>query len=415
MGASLPPADLSDPVASPVKNSVDAVAARHASWGTPPWQVDFAPPSHALPESADFVIIGAGFTGLAAAAWLRVLAPEKTVVVLEASRIGAGASGRTGGIVLSETAAGELPGLGDVLANFQNILSKLDVNGDVQLPGAWEIARSEHAEKSTNGQALRGPSPISWQDSGHLRVVSEVPGGTLDPGRQVSGLARTAVQLGAIVLENAEVQEIKWNERPELRLARGKFEAGKVLLATNALSADLTSLQSTIHPKITLAARTSPLSEKQIEAIGLAERKPFYTVDFPYLWGRLCSDNSIIWGAGLVDPPEMGDLTQVDVTGDHAAQIFERLEARIHSLHRVLANATFTHLWGGPIAFRASFEPVFSYHPASRNGIVLGVYAGHGVALSVHLGTWAAEALLGRRELPEWGRFGTETKNSKLW
>jgi glycine/D-amino acid oxidase-like deaminating enzyme len=220
--------------------------------------------------------------------------------------------------------------------------------------------------------------------------------------------------LGATILQRAEVREIKWNECPELQLATGKLRARKVLLATNALSADLTSLRSTIHPKITLAARTSPLSENQIEVVGLAERKPFYTVDFPYLWGRLCLDNSIIWGAGLVDPPEMGDLTQVDVTSDHA-QIFERLEARIHGLHPVLANAAFTHLWGGPIAFRASFEPVFSYHSASRDGIVLGVYAGHGVALSVHLGAWAAEVLLGRRELPEWGQIDTENRHSKLW
>jgi hypothetical protein len=58
---------------------------------------------------------------------------------------------------------------------------------------------------------------------------------------------------------------------------------------------------------------------------------------------------------------------------------------------------------------------VFSYHPASPNGIVLGVFAGHGVALSVHLGAWAAEALLGRRELPEWGQVGQEDKNSRLW
>lgn len=398
-----------------MNNVADAVAARYNCWGTPPWHIDFAPPSHALPESADLAIVGAGFTGLAAAARLRMLAPEKTVVVLESSRIGAAASGRTGGIVLSETAAGDLHGLGDVLANFQNILHELDVDGDVQLPGAWEIARSEQAEKSQNGHELRGPSPISWQDSGCLRVISEVPGGTLDPGKQVSGLARAAVRLGAIILENTEVRQIKWSESPELQFATGKLRAGKVLLAANALSADLTCLRSTIHPKLTLAARTAPLSEQQIAALGLAERKPFYTVDFPYLWGRLCPDNSIIWGAGLVDPPEMGDLTQVDVNTDHAAKVFGRLESRVHGLHPVLANATFTHLWGGPIAFRASFEPVFSYHPASRNGIVLGIYAGHGVALSVHLGSWAAEVLLGRRDLPEWGQIDTETKNSKLW
>jgi glycine/D-amino acid oxidase-like deaminating enzyme len=384
-------------------------------WGSPPWRIDFTPPQAPLPQAADFAVVGAGFTGLAAAAWLRILAPDKTVMILEASRIGAGASGRTGGIVLSETAAGDLPGLGDVLTNFQQVLQKLEVDCDLRLPGAWEIARNQQAEKSKNGKPVRGKSPISWQDSGRLRVISEVPGGTLDPGKQVSGLGRAAVRLGAMVAENAEVLQIAWGENPELQLPGTQLKAAKVLFATNALSAELAGLQLTIHPKLTLAARTAPLAEKQIDAIGLAARKPFYTIDFPYLWGRLCADQSLIWGAGLVDPPESGDLGQVDVTEDHSARMFEKLETRIHGLHPALAETIFTHLWGGPIAFQANFQPIFSYHPKSRNGLVVGVFAGHGVALSVHLGVWAAEVLLGRREPPEWGRIDLASKVSRLW
>ena len=67
-------------------------------WGATPWIVDFVPPAQPLPDFVDFAIVGGGFTGLAAAAWLRLLAPDKSVAVLEASRIGAGASGRTGGM-----------------------------------------------------------------------------------------------------------------------------------------------------------------------------------------------------------------------------------------------------------------------------------------------------------------------------
>lgn len=385
------------------------------TWGVPPWRIDFTPPSQPLPPSADFAVVGAGFTGLAAAAWLRALAPEKSVVVLEGGRIGHGASGRTGGIVLSETAAGDLPGLGDVLPGFQHILKKLRVDCDLHLPGAWEVARSDQAEKSDNAQALRGASPIEWQDSGTLRAISIVPGGTIDPGKQVSGLARAAVRLGAVVLENSEDQMIRWSDTPELVLAHGRLRASKILVATNALSSDLAALSSTIYPKLTLAARTAPLTEKQIEAIGLAERIPFYTVDFPYLWGRVCSDNSIIWGAGLVDPPESGDLEKVDVASGPSARMFDALEKRVHKLHPALATAKFTHRWGGPIAFRKNFRPIFAHHPKSRNAIVLGVFAGHGVALSVYLGAWAAEALLGRRKLPSWGRIGAAKNTSKLW
>jgi len=385
------------------------------AWGVAPWQIDFTPPSQPLPPSADFAVVGAGFTGLAAAAWVRALAPGKSVVVLEAGRIGHGASGRTGGIVLSETAAGDLPGLGDVLTGFRHILRRLRVDCELDLPGAWEIARGDHTEKSENGRLLRGESPIEWQDSGTLRAISIVPGGSLDPGKQVSGLARAAVRSGAVVLENSEVQRIRWADIPELILTHGRLRASKILFATNALSADLAALSSTIYPKLTLAARTAPLSRKQIESIGLTDRKPFYTVDFPYLWGRLCSDNSIIWGAGLVDPPESGSLERVDVGTGQSARMFDSLEKRIHGLHPALAKATFTHRWGGPIAFRKNFRPIFAHHPKSRNAIVVGVFAGHGVALSVYLGAWAAESLLGRRKLPEWGRIGAARNTSKLW
>jgi glycine/D-amino acid oxidase-like deaminating enzyme len=378
---------------------------RRDPWGQPPWRIDYSPARQPLQKSVDFAIVGGGFTGLAAAAWLRTLAPEKSVVVLEAGRIGAGASGRTGGMVLSRTAADDLPGLGDVLTGLKKILRRLRVDPELSLRGAWEIARSDQADKSDYGHPLRGRSPIEWRDSGELRVVNVVPGGTLDPGKQVSGLGQAAERLGAIVCENSKVLEIKWIDTPVLQLDRGSLIAGKVLLATNALTVELSGLGKIAHSKLTLAARTAPFGDKIVRAIGLSARKPFYTVDFPYLWGRICPDNSMVWGAGLVDPPESGGLEEIDVARGHAARMFASLESRIHGLHPALAKAKFTHQWGGPIAFRQNWKPVFSRHPKSPDGIVLGVFAGHGVALSVYLGAWAAEIMLGRRDLPEWGKI----------
>lgn len=372
-----------------------------SSWGTPPWQIDFHPPKAAVPPAVDFAIVGAGFSGLTAAAWLRRLAPEKSVAVFEATGIGAGASGRTGGLVLAETAAGDLPGLGDVLAGLADILKELGVACDLSLPGAWEIARREASADSPTPQ----PSPIEWNDSGTLRVIDEVPGGTLDPGKLTSGLARAAHRLGASTFENQPVHEIVWDEGAELLLKSGRVRVGKILLAANALSLSLSGLNAGTHPALTLATATAPLKEDQIAAIGLGERKPFYTVDLPYLWGRMCADNSIVWGAGLVHPHDGQDLRKIDIAAAEPLRLFATLEKRVHGLHPALASAEFTHRWGGPILFRDGWRPVFARHPQSDNGIVLGCYAGHGVALSVYFGAWAAEALLGRRDLPEWSRL----------
>jgi len=367
----------------------------HKGWGTPPWQIDFTPSEQPIPRDADFAVIGAGFSGLAAAAWLRLLAPDKSVVVLEAGRIGAGASGRTGGMVLAETAAGDLPGLGDVLNGLQNILRKLDIDCDLSLAGAWELGRSGGLKES----------PIAWADSGTLRVVNEVPGGTLDPGKLVSGLARASHRLGAIIAENHRVEQIEWRDGAELHLAHARLRAGKALLATNALSLSLGGLGRQMHPRLTLAASTEPLSDDQLAAIGLSRHTPFYTVDFPYLWGRVCGDNSVVWGAGLVSPSDSHDLEQIDIAAAEPSRMFASLEQRIRRLHPILEKVSFTHRWGGPILFRDGWHPVFDRHPESTLGIVIGAYAGHGVALSVYFGAWAAEAMLGRRNLPEWGRI----------
>ena len=393
------------------------MTARRDPWGSPPWRISFTPQRHKLPSHLDFAIIGGGFTGLAAASWLRQLAPEKSVAVFEAARIGAGASGRTGGMVLGETAAGNQPGLGDVLAGFRSILEKLKVRCDFELTGAWEIARHQ-----TSGEAKHQQSPIAWNDSGTLRVVNEVPGGALDPGKLVSGLARAAQRHGAQIHENHRVQNVNWSTLPELHLSsRGrqpKITAAKILFAANALSLPQSGLAG-MHPRLTLAILSQPVSEKVLAAIGLAPRKPFYTVDFPYLWGRVRRDRSIVWGAGLVQSPDADDLEKVDVAAEESAAAFDRLEQRVLHLHPALEKVKFTRRWGGPILFRDSWKPVFDWHPqsvaseatrkgggsedgASRNAIVLGAYAGHGVALSTYLGTWAAEVLLGRRQLPQW-------------
>ena len=97
------------------------------------------------------------------------------------------------------------------------------------MPGAWEIARK-------GGLA---DSPIWWNDSGTLRIVNEVPGGTVNPGKMVEGLARAAQQLGAIIIEEARVRARGLERGRGADVRGGKLRAGKVLFATNGLSLDL--------------------------------------------------------------------------------------------------------------------------------------------------------------------------------
>jgi glycine/D-amino acid oxidase-like deaminating enzyme len=295
-------------------------------------------------------------------------------------------------MTLPETAAGDLPGLGDVLAGFSGILRELRVDCDLTLPGAVEIAREK----------VLADSPIQWTDSGTLGVTREIPGGTIDPGKMVSGLAQAARQRGAFIFESARVENLVHGDIAILEVSGKQVRARRVLLATNAASLELSALAGLAQPKFTLAVATEPLSQDHIRSLGLASGKPFYTVDLPYLWGRLVFGNRVIFGSGLVHLDDWRELLTLDVATGQAAELMTHLENRVHNLHPVLRDVRLSHRWGGPILIADKWRPVFTHHAANRNVIVLGAYSGHGVALSVYLGAWAAQSMLGKRELPQW-------------
>jgi len=365
-----------------------------AGWGNPPWTIDFRSTARALPSEVDFAIVGGGFSGLSAAARLRQVHPDKTTAVFEADCVGAGSSGHTGGMTLAESAAGDLPGLGDVLEGFAQIQRELKIECDFNLPGVWELGRKK----------VKKDSPISWNDSGTLGVVNDVPGGSVDPGKLVSGLARAAQRSGVAIFENARVDSISYKHPLDLEVSGKRVRAGQVLIATNAESLELSDLSGGAEPKFTLALATEALTDAQLKDVGLSTHRPFYTVDMPYLWGRPLHGHQLIFGSGLVHLEHWSELLNLDISSGEAAGLMRLLESRVRSLHPALENVQFTNRWGGPILIADDMVPVFRHHSKSKNIIVLGGYSGHGVALSVYLGRWAADVLAGKRKLPSWNK-----------
>ena len=96
------------------------------------------------------------------------------------------------------------------------------------------------------------------------------------------------------------------------------------------------------------------------------------------------------------------DLYRFDVRKGESVERLDWLEDRVRHLHPALESVHITHRWCGPILFTEKMRPVFRCHSCSKNIIVLAGYNGHGVALSVYLGKWAAETLLARRPPPRW-------------
>src|SRR5215831_6877091 len=176
-------------------------------WGRPPWRVDAVPPAMPLAARCDVAVVGGGFTGLSAA--YHLARRGLRVVLLEASRLGAGASGRTGGIVLEGTAVGPLERVEHCLDALAAVVARERIDCDLRLRGCWELAH----------RAEPGVRRRLWRDGdAWLCVVDTVLGGTVDPGALVAGLGRAARAAGASLHEDTAVMAIEPGRPTRLRL-----------------------------------------------------------------------------------------------------------------------------------------------------------------------------------------------------
>ncbi len=341
-------------------------------WGQPFWEVPLAIRSEPLPESVDVAVAGAGLTGLSAAGHLARLGLR--VAVLEAGRVGEGASGRSGGIALEDTAAGPLEG-------FANCLEELTAfDCEFEPSGCWEISHS-------SALPLK---PLDWKDQGkQLRVSGCVAGGTVNPGKLLAAVAHKAQAAGATVHEQMPVAVIEFTEPLRLRLPGRSLTAQRAVLAINAYAFELSALEGEAAPKLTLALATQPIGKERIAALGLAEPRPFYTSDLPYLWGRLAPGDRLLVGGGLVEMHQAPTAEPLPA----AKPRFQALEERLHGLHAALRDIAITHRWLGPILIPEDFRPILRRHPRSRHVFFGGGYAGHGLAQSLRMGKLLAQAV----------------------
>jgi gamma-glutamylputrescine oxidase len=362
-------------------------------WGEPVWSSPIPVTPQPLTDGlrVDVAVVGAGFTGLATAHYVLQRSPGLRLAVFEAHQVGAGASGRTGGLVLEDTADGPLPGLDNCIATLQELVGTQGIACDLRVAGCWEIGRhGGHRD-----------SPIQWTDHGTLQVVNFIPGGAFDPRKFLAGLTGVVEHAGGHIFEHAPVTGLDIASRGGVRLEVGEkvVYADRVVCGTNAFCLPLLRLQNWAGGVHTIAVASEPLADAAFEAIGWDTRTPFYTLDLPYLWGRVTVEGHMVIGAGLVG---RGDVENARVDSAEARPLIEGLERRIRSLHPALQQVRMTHRWMGPICFTSNHKPIIASLDADRRVLVATGYSGHGVALSARVGKWLAEVLAGQSDLPEW-------------
>ncbi|MFN4207097.1 MAG: NAD(P)/FAD-dependent oxidoreductase [Agrobacterium albertimagni] len=357
--------------------------------------------------STDVAIIGGGFTGLQAAFNLARLGVS--VVLIEGSRFGDGASGRNGGQLGTGQRAwpGELEAelgferskaLFDMAENAKHyLLDFAEQHGiDIEyMPGQLNVAHKRGWESDyrhdAEVMAVRYGYPhISFMDreETHERVgstryhygVRDTGTGHIHPLKLLVGLARVAHQAGARIHEMTPASAIRQEGgKTVIDTARGTITADRLLIATNAYIGNLEPVTAShVMPIRSFIGATEPLSKfpqvlKGSEAVADSR--------FVVRYFRKSRDGRLLFGG------------REAYTADSPRDISTHIRRQIAEIYPDLKNIEITHGWGGSVGITLPRKP---FARDVMPGVTsLAGYSGHGVMLSNYCGKMYADMVAG--------------------
>jgi glycine/D-amino acid oxidase-like deaminating enzyme len=406
--------------ASPAHRAAYADAERKSFWLDTLPARDLHAPLDGQAE-ADLCIVGGGYTGLWAALYAKSLEPERDVVLLEATRCGAGASGRNGGFLQSSLTHG----IGNGLSRFPDELAQLERLGLENFRAlAQDVERlAIDAEFEPAGDLIVALEPRELADLeeeaeltrrfGHgtelldrelVRAEVNSPmylGGLwtrtgaalVHPGKLADGLRAAAARDGVRIHEYSPVRALSQTAGGvSVTTEGGVVDARRVLLATSAYPPLLRAIGRYIAPVYDYVLVTEPLNARMRDAVGWERRQGVSDLGNQFHYYRLTADWRILWGGydavyrygGPVGP-------QLD---DHEPA-FAMLSQHFFATFPQLEGLRFSHRWGGAIDTCSRFSVFFGTALEGRVAYALG-YTGLGVGASRFGGRVGLDLLDGR-------------------
>ncbi|MCM2561437.1 FAD-binding oxidoreductase [Lutimaribacter sp. EGI FJ00015] len=376
----------------------------------------YAATAHEAPEhpglqgevKADVCVVGAGFTGLSTA--LHLAQRGVDVVLLDAHRVGFGASGRNGGQLGSgqrqdQKALIQMMGRDDarhlwLLAEEakQLVRGLIDTHGidcDYRPGVAW-TAFSEAETREMHGYAdllerEYGYTQIERLDGDACHALCPSPaykGGILDMGAGhlhplnfALGLARAAKAAGVRIHERTHVHSVEDGRPATVRCDHGLVRAETVVLAGNGYLGGLNrKVAARVMPINNFVVATEPLGDRAAEVltrdVAVADSK------FVVNYFRLSHDKRLLFGGGESYGYRFPD--------DIAAKVRKPLQ----EIFPHLTDVRIDHAWGGTLAITMKRLPYLSR--VGDSILSSSGYSGHGVGTATHAGLLMAKAILGQ-------------------
>ncbi|MCC0054068.1 MAG: FAD-binding oxidoreductase [Rhodobiaceae bacterium] len=367
----------------------------------------FAPLSGSV--RADVVVIGGGYTGLSAA--LHLAQRGYDVVLLEAARVGWGASGRNGGQIhsgqrrdqatleasLGLDAAKALWGLAeDAKALVHNLIANHAIDCDLT-GGLIDCAHKEAyvADYRAEVDHLRevyGYEGVEFLDRAALREKVGSPdyhGGLIDHGAGhlhplnfALGIAKAADAAGAAIHERSRVTQITRGKNVKVRTAAGEVTAAIGIVACNGyLEHLLPQVAARVLPINNFIAATRPLSDEEARGV-IRDREAVSDSRFVINYYRLSADNRLLFGGGE------------NYSRHFPADIAAFVRPHMEKIYPQLAGIGIDYAWGGTLAITAKRMPYVTR--LDPNLYAACGFSGQGVTIAPLAGQLVAEAINGQ-------------------
>lgn len=369
-------------------------------------------------RGADVAIIGAGFTGLWTAYYLKQASPDMRIAIVDAEVAGFGASGRNGG-----WASALFPASLEALARassrdaairmkrtmFQAVTEIGHVSsgwgidwapgGTVTLartPLQWERAQQEIENLRTWGFGEDDYALLSASETGNITGATDVLGSTftphcaaMNPARLVRQLARAVRDLGVDIYEHTPAFAA---ESGVVRTARGVIRAPVIVRATEGYTPSLRGNKRTLAPVYSLMLATEPLGAATLASIGFSDRQTFSDGRHLIIYGQRTADGRIAFG-GRGAPYHFGSA--IESGFDRDASVHANLWATLCELFPAIAGAKVTHTWGGPLGIARDWWASVGLN--RETGLAwAGGYVGDGVGTSNLAGRTLRDLILRR-------------------